>query len=283
MNVLEVTYADRAGKLQEGSPDRIKLYTLPVALNVADVKALTTAQCNSLRCGDIVTKEDSTGKHAYIVTYKKDDTGMCLTYADGSGYIETVSYDLTGDEWVYNSTDVFKGGEDIAALQEIVDVTNDKIIVNEITSTEYSIGASKPIIETMSGYTSSVTPTDTDKAVNPIYIGVCKNGNKLTFVVFASVTKLTTGAHSINFSFGIPSSVGEKLIPFNIGGAYYLDYRVISCVQKSDWRIVTTNLDVTKSSNTAMNFAIYDTNFVENEETYIRIEQTFLLSDNMVS
>ena len=112
---IRAKYAD---ELTEGSRDRKKLDTLPVALNVSDVKELTTAQCNSLKCGDIVTKEDSTGKHAYIVTFKKDGTGMCLTYADGSGYIETVSYDLTGDEWVYNSTDVFNA-EDYAKKSEI--------------------------------------------------------------------------------------------------------------------------------------------------------------------
>lgn len=140
MNVLEVTYADRAGKLQEGSPDKTKLDTLPVALNVADVKALTTAQCNSLRCGDIVTKEDATGKHAYIVSYKKDGTGMCLTYADGSGYIETVSYDLTGDEWAYNSTDVFKG-EECAKIYKvdkpIIRLTSDEI--NEFFNGGYDL------------------------------------------------------------------------------------------------------------------------------------------------
>ena len=105
---IRAKYAD---ELSEGSPDRKKLDNLPVTLNVADVKSLTTAQCNALRCGDIVTKEDSTGKHAYVVTFKKDGTGMCLTYADGSGYIETVSYDLVSEEWVYNSTDVFEGSE----------------------------------------------------------------------------------------------------------------------------------------------------------------------------
>ena len=39
-----------------------------------------------------------------MVSYKKDDTGMCLTYADAS-VVETQSYDYTEGHWVYNSED----------------------------------------------------------------------------------------------------------------------------------------------------------------------------------
>lgn len=75
------------------------------ALTAGNITTLTTNQINSLKCGDIVCKEDSTGKHAYIVSYKKDGTGICLTYADAS-VVETVSYDYSGSAWVYNSTDI---------------------------------------------------------------------------------------------------------------------------------------------------------------------------------
>ena len=75
------------------------------ALTASNITTLTTEQINSLKCGDIICKEDSTGKHAYIVSYKKDKTGICLTYADAS-VVETVSYDYSGSDWVYNSTDI---------------------------------------------------------------------------------------------------------------------------------------------------------------------------------
>lgn len=75
------------------------------SLEVGDVKSLTSEQINSLNCGDIVAKKDESGKHAYIVSYKKDGTGICLTYTDAS-CVETVSYDLVEGEWVYNSTDI---------------------------------------------------------------------------------------------------------------------------------------------------------------------------------
>ena len=66
------------------------------------ITELSDAVLSKLKCGDIVCKEDSSGKHSYIVSYKKDGVGICLTYADGSGYIETVSYDWnnTTKHWV---------------------------------------------------------------------------------------------------------------------------------------------------------------------------------------
>ena len=82
-----------------------------VKITVSNIQSLTNEQLNELKCGDVVCKEDSTGKHSYIVTFKKDNVGICLSYFDGSGYIETVSYDYTNGNWVYNSTDVFNGGE----------------------------------------------------------------------------------------------------------------------------------------------------------------------------
>ena len=43
--------------------------------------------------------------HTYIVTYKEEYKGICLSYF-AAGYLETVSYDYTDGVWVYNSTDV---------------------------------------------------------------------------------------------------------------------------------------------------------------------------------
>ena len=74
-------------------------------LVVASMLTLTTSQINTLSAGDIVLKQDESGYHAYLVSYKKDGTGICLTYTDAS-CVETVSYDLVDGEWVYNSTDL---------------------------------------------------------------------------------------------------------------------------------------------------------------------------------
>lgn len=74
-----------------------------IKLNVSNIKSLTNEDIESLRCGDIVLKEDDSGKHAYLVTFR-NNTGICLTYVDAS-VIETQSYDKVNNVWTYNSED----------------------------------------------------------------------------------------------------------------------------------------------------------------------------------
>lgn len=85
-------------------------------LNVSNITQLTNDQINSLKAGDVVIKNTGEQKHAYVVSYKQDGTGICLTYTDAS-CAETVSYDYTEGNWVYNSTDVtyFTGGTEVVA------------------------------------------------------------------------------------------------------------------------------------------------------------------------
>ena len=77
-----------------------------VKLNVSNIKSLSNDDIESLKCGDVVLKEDASGKHAYLVTFR-NDTGICLTYVDAS-VVETQSYDKSGNNWVYNSEDKFE-------------------------------------------------------------------------------------------------------------------------------------------------------------------------------
>lgn len=80
-----------------------------VKFDVSNITALTKEQLDSLQVGDVVQKITGNSKHCYIVSYKGTGagTGICLTYCDAS-CIETVSYDRSGDNWVYNSTDFSK-------------------------------------------------------------------------------------------------------------------------------------------------------------------------------
>ena len=73
-------------------------------ITVSDIKALTGAQLEALEAGDSIIKEDETGKHAYIVSYK-GASGLCLTYTDCEN-VETVAYEKSGDTWAWDSTDV---------------------------------------------------------------------------------------------------------------------------------------------------------------------------------
>ena len=73
-------------------------------LEVTNITTMNNDEINSLSCGDIVIKNESGNKHTYVVTYKEDNQGICLTYTDAT-YLETVSYDYIDGTWTYNSTD----------------------------------------------------------------------------------------------------------------------------------------------------------------------------------
>lgn len=73
---------------------------------VTDITALTNDVLNQLKPGDMVIKKTGNMEHTYIVTYKEEKHGICISYF-AAGYSETVSYDYTDGNWVYNSTDVW--------------------------------------------------------------------------------------------------------------------------------------------------------------------------------
>ena len=110
----------------------LKKNRMAVVSTTDNIKELSTADINKLKAGDIVLKKDSTGKHAYIVSYKKDGTGICLTYVDAS-VAETVSYDYNSGtkEWVYNSTDItplegaqYTAGDNITISGNVISATD---------------------------------------------------------------------------------------------------------------------------------------------------------------
>lgn len=74
-------------------------------IDTDNITALSTETIEKLSTGDIVVKHTGEQTHAYIVTYKEEHHGICISYFD-AGYTETVSYDYVTDAWVYNSTDV---------------------------------------------------------------------------------------------------------------------------------------------------------------------------------
>lgn len=109
-------------------------------VKVADVKNIDGTIIEQLKCGDIVIKEDASGEHAYVVTFKSE-TGMCMTYADAS-VVETQSYDKVDDEWVYNSEDKMN----INSFEQIYDKDGHKRFIegnlglNEIEGLSLSFG-----------------------------------------------------------------------------------------------------------------------------------------------
>lgn len=97
-------------------------------IKVKDITKMGDTLLNQLKCGDRVAKVTGDMEHNYIVTYKEEKKGICLSYY-AKGYLETISYDYTAGHWVYNSTDVFNADEKVD--KDILD----KIVVNSYEGT----------------------------------------------------------------------------------------------------------------------------------------------------
>lgn len=137
------------------------------------------------------------------------------------------------------------------------------------------------IIENMSGYSFVKVESF---SWNSIYSGACRNGNKITFVIFGDITKNDTyNAELCHFL--IPNSVGEKLYPYTKGGINNVLYNnTLNIFPNTSITSEpkTIYFDIGKSGNTRINFNLRNLNTLDSETVYqFRIEVTFLLSDNL--
>lgn len=105
-------------------------------LEVKNVKQLNDEQCNNLKVGDIVAKKTGSQYHLYLVTYKQEKHGLCLSYFDAS-VVETQSYDYTDGHWVYNSEDktALEGGGGTKLFQHVIYLNAENTTILTITST----------------------------------------------------------------------------------------------------------------------------------------------------
>ena len=222
------------------------VYVSNVALNSSGHLIVTLSNGDNIDAGLIkqVSGFSINGSQHLIVSYN-DGTSSDL------GAIFSGSITISGDLTVTGTADA-----------------------NKVTGNE--------IIEKMSNYYVTLPSTTANVAINNIYVSVSKTGNKVTFVIFASLTKLTSTAEYAVYEFSIPVAVGAKLYTYEVGGYQYLDNGNITGVQKSDYTRVEVGYDITKLSNSTIRFNISSGGLTQNEETYVRLEKTFLLSDNMV-
>ena len=140
------------------------------------------------------------------------------------------------------------------------------------------------IIETMAGYTYTKFSETTNLTREFIYAGVVKNGNKLTLALAINLTRTgdIAGNSAVLGFFAVPTSVANKLYPVNIGGYDYL-----SCQKLQAWEGENTPQDVytniQKAGDSLILYANHLDNLTLNTKSYLRVEVTFLLSENLVS
>lgn len=140
------------------------------------------------------------------------------------------------------------------------------------------------IIENMSGY-SFTELTSEDLTKEFVYVGAVKNGNKVTLVLALNVTKTASLSASKNIGYiAMPSAVMDKLYPTLVGGSSVLVFDKVNAVA-SDSTFIPLVYKVTKNPTNVVFILSVDTidNLPLNTKCYIRIEQTFLLSDSLAS
>ena len=139
--------------------------------------------------------------------------------------------------------------------------------------------------EPMEGYSFTLPEAQTNLTKDFKYVGVVKNGNKLTFVIYVRLVKSgNVGARGKLGEFTIPSDVSAKLIPTSIFGEQLLSADFINAVDET--AVASKQLMIVCGKNN--NKVYFDigsasmANLLENDSNYLRIEQTFLLSDNLI-
>lgn len=138
------------------------------------------------------------------------------------------------------------------------------------------------IIENMSGYSiSALAVSNTKWTIDPVYLGVCKNGNKLTIVYALNITRLDS-EHDINLmQLSLPASVGAALYPTNIGGQNVLSNQVIQAFS-GEKAYVNVFGEMYKQGASGVRLWLLGDNLVVNTKYYVRYEVTYLLSENLV-
>lgn len=139
------------------------------------------------------------------------------------------------------------------------------------------------IIENMTGYTFTPDGNLVSNGLTLTYVGVVKNGNKITFVIAGYYDGDVTAAeyHPYLGNFKIPSEIGAKLFPMQ---GSYLEFKKI-LLSKDYQNNKTLNASLFKINNTTLGSQIFG---IKNEtwtsDNYVfRFETTFLLSDSLVS
>lgn len=135
------------------------------------------------------------------------------------------------------------------------------------------------IIENMTGYVFTQNWTGLDLA----YVGVVKNGNKITFAI-AGKFKGTEGVDAYGTKvigrFNFPSDIGAKLYP--IGSGSTLSYSKVS-VFSSFYNDIAVTFYINKDSNAQIHVNLATVNAIASDyEGQFRFEVTFLLSENLL-
>ena len=214
---------------------------------VTDIKELSKETLDELQVGDIVQKVTGNKKHAYMVTYKGEGAGegICLTYC-AAGYMETVSYDRSGSNWVYNSTDVVEVSPEAMAwveqMKDVLSVDDSYLTSMKIFKGEFYCD---DLILEQINYLKNVDdepffPSLTNQAGKAVVVNDDETGfeykerNDVSVTDHTDYITLTIGANSYDLEKHVtPSGYQVTLTDDNNDPGYYFDFTIIGALEYS--------------------------------------------------
>lgn len=248
----------------------------------------------SLESGDIVLQQGESVESAYI---QNGNLHLVLTNGDdldaGNMFNGNVTingnFEVTGRAKLPNiegdeNNDINVDGN-IVIADGGISIADGAVSTPILTSPNDEIEAQKSVVEVMNGYTFT-TSTISNLSVTPIYVGAVKNGNKLTLVYFAKMTRTGDVGQGVSVGyFNVPVSIANKLYPFSVGG-----FDVISIDRVDAFQYLSSskyvNMAIAKHAtiNGRLPVLIYSSSALDaNVEYVVRLEATFLLSENLAA
>lgn len=264
---------------------------------------LTLTNGDELDAGDLggVSGFSINASQHLIVTYQNgttQDLGAIFTgdvtlagnltavgvYATGTGVkTSVISQDVSSGIDVFASVVSLNNG--LEAQGTIASDTSVKTPV--LTSDEDEISAQKPVVEVMTGYSFEATAAGAGLTMDLNYVGVAKNGNKLTIVLALDLTRTGTIAASQRIGvLTIPASVANKLVPSSIGQGLYLDMKLAQAFYDESYAPASIVYFCNKATGSSITFnlKVQGLSALTQDVKYtIRLEQTFLLSENLAA
>lgn len=152
-----------------------------------------------------------------------------------------------------------------------------------ITADEAEIAAQKPIVEVMTGY-SYTQPVDARASV--VYAGVCKNGNKITFVVAGNIgdsdNEIPSGTSFHLGTFKLPLAIGQIIFAMSVS---YCDIKdgIIANSENSRVQVMFGATKIGGSDEYLRPFVYFPSAVAASNPRAFRYEVTFLLSENMAA
>ena len=138
------------------------------------------------------------------------------------------------------------------------------------------------ITENMSGYSFHGVASTEDHTVDYVYWSAVKNGNKLTLVWFFDLSYIAGGGEFSVGRFKIPDELMAKIYPIPFSGNTAVDFKSVQALSSVN-SATSLNVSIRKYSNGITLFVMNANSLTANTHYMVRVEETFLLNDSLVS